>query len=118
MSQEQASRKDFLKVAGLSVAATILSNKTMAGVVKQEEILKLNDKQREFMLKYDKWMDEFIEVIKIQNQDRNNTENNLKREALSNQAEEWRPQLTVYMKDPTFSTIYQASIQRMKVEIL
>ncbi|MBL0098349.1 MAG: hypothetical protein IPP46_19010 [Bacteroidetes bacterium] len=69
------------------------------------------------MNRYGLWMDDFIEVIRIQKTDRNNEENNKKMIILTEEAEKIKPELAVHMKDETFSLIYIASVQRMSNEI-
>ncbi len=82
-----------------------------------DEIKKLNPVQQEFMIKYGKWMDEFIEVIKIQKIEPGNSANKQKMIALTDMAEKMKPELSEYMKDANFALIYQASIARMRDEI-
>jgi len=117
MSEKETTRRKFLQFLGLTAGATMLSSDALASPVDEAEILKLNPEQQEFMISYGKWMDEFIDVIRIQKTDPANKENNLKMIALTERAEESRPQLTEYMKDDTFSLIYKASIERMSKEI-
>ncbi len=117
MSEEQSSRRNFLKVAGLTAGAALINGNTIAGVVDEKEILKLDPAQQEFMLAYGHWMDEFIEVIRARKIDPADLEANRKMKLLTDQAGEWKPQLTEYMKDEKFSIIYHASIERMKAEI-
>ena len=66
---------------------------------------------------YNKWMDEYVEVIKVQNIDMDNIENHKRMLRLTEQAEIWRPTINEYMKDRNFSIIYHASIEKMKSEI-
>ena len=69
------------------------------------------------MIRYGKWMDEFIEVIRIKKTDPGNNENRRKMTALTEIAEKFKPELTEFMKDETFRLIYKASIERMSKEI-
>lgn len=117
MSEKQSTRRKFLQFLGLTASATIVSSNVLASSVNQAEILKLKPEEQEFMISYGKWMDEFIDVIRIQKTDPGNKENNKKMIALTERAEESRPKLTEFMKDPTFSIIYKASIERMSKEI-
>ena len=117
MSEKESTRRKFLKFLGLSAGATLVSSKMLAGIIKPEDIRTLNPHQQEFMVDYGKWMDEFIDVIRIQKTDRANSENNKKMIALTERAEAFKPQLSEFMKDPNFSLIYKASIERMSKEI-
>lgn len=117
MSEKQSTRRKFLQFLGLSASASIVSKSALAAPVDAKEILKLNPEQQEFMTGYGKWMDEFIDVIRIQKTDPGNKENNMKMIALTHKAEESRPKLTEFMKDPTFAVIYKVAIERMSKEI-
>lgn len=117
MSTDQSSRRSFLQILGITAGSVLLNTDAFAGFVDKESILKLNPEQQEFMLRYGKWMDEFIEVIRIQKTDPDNMDNNHKMISLTEKAEAFKSELAKYMKDETFSMIYQTSIQRMSSEI-
>lgn len=111
------SRRNFFKKIGLGGSALLVSNAANAMLVNDNEILKLNAPQQAFMLQYNNWMNEFIEVIKIQKTEPLNLNNNLKLMQLSEQAKTWQPTLTEYMTDPTFALIYKAMTERMTATI-
>lgn len=113
--QETSSRRKFLKLLGLSAGATFTASVSVAG--QAEEILELSGEQREFMLMYERWMDEYIQVIRTQKKDPANAANNLKIMQLTEIAGEWQEELRTYMQDRKFALIYHASIDRMKIEI-
>lgn len=117
MSENQSTRRKFLQYLGLSAGATLVSSGALAAISAHDDIKKLSSAEREFMLDYGKWMDEFIEVIKVQKTDPDNSENNRKMITLTDSAEKMQPQLTEYMKGERFALIYQASIARMRNEI-
>jgi hypothetical protein len=117
MTEKESTRRKFLKFLGLSAGATFVSTKALAGIIKSEDIKKLNPNQQEFMVRYGKWMDEFIDVIRIQKKDPANSENNKKMIALTERAEQFKPELSEFMKDETFSLVYKVSIERMSKEI-
>ncbi len=117
MSDNPSSRREFLRILGLSAGATLAGSGVLAGVIDHAQIQQLSPEQQEFMLRYGKWMDDFIEVIRIQKKEPENSENQNRMMALTETADQWRSQLNEYMKDEKFSLIYQASIERMKREI-
>ena len=117
MSEQQSSRRKFLRVLGLTGAASLVAPSALAGINKHSEILKLNPEQQEFMIRYEKWMDEFLEVIRIKKDNPENHENNEKMIALTLKVEKMKPELTEFLKDQTFATIYMASIKRVRDEI-
>ena len=75
MSEEESNRRKFLRLLGLSAGAVLVSTNAFSIFMKPEEILKLKPDQQEFMKRYGKWMDEFIEVIRIMKKDPQNKEN-------------------------------------------
>ena len=117
MSDNQDSRRKFLQLLGLSAGATLVSTTGIAGFVDTETIYKLNPEQQEFMMRYGQWMDEFIEVIRVQKSEPDNLKNNHMMISLTERAEEIQPELAKFMKDETFSMIYKVSIERMSKEI-
>lgn len=117
MTEKSTSRRNFLQLLGLSAGAALLPTETMAGFVDHKEILKLTPEQQTFLLKYEIWMDDFIKVIHLQKENPQNSENHANMLALSQKAEDMKPELTEFMKDEKFFKIYQVSIQRMTNEI-
>lgn len=117
MSEAQSSRRNFLKVLGVTAGTSVAAAGSFAGLIDHSEIQKLNPEQKEFMLVYEKWMDEFIKAIRAKKKDPGNVENNKKMTELAERAAVWKPKLTEYMKDKTFALIYQEAIQRTTKEI-
>jgi len=117
MSDKQSTRRKFMQALGLSAGAALVSKSAVAGFVNQTEIKKLNPAQQEFMKHYGAWMDEFTEAIRIQKTVPANRKNNMRMMTLTEKAEEMRPELTEFMKDPTFAVIYKVAIERTMKEI-
>ncbi len=118
MSEEKNPRRQFLQMLGLAAGATLVSTKAFSAFIDKDDILKLNDKQQEFMLRYGGWMDEFIAVIKKKKDEPNNQAHQILIGELSDKALTFKPELDEHMKDETFRMIYNASIQRMSKEIV
>ena len=111
-------RRSFLRKLGLTVGATIAaSSMVSANIMNSTNTMNISPDQKLFMDNYEKWMDEFIEVIKIQKVDPENYENNKDIVKLSEQAKKWQNQLTVYMKDEDFARYYMTATERMTLEI-
>lgn len=117
MAENHSTRRKFLQFLGLSAGSTLAGGSALGHFTDRESILKLSSSQQEFMIRYGQWMDEFIEVIRKQKSEPDNSENKRKIMALAEQAEKFNPELSEFMKDETFSMIYKASIQRMSNEI-
>lgn len=114
---DNSSRRNFLQMLGMSAGASLIGKSALAAFTNTEEIKKLNPQQQEFMMRYGKWMDEFIDVIRVQKDSPDDLENHKKMIALTERSEQLQPELTEHMKDETFSLIYNLSIERMTKEI-
>ena len=118
--EENNSRRKFLR-SGIITAATartaLISTNAFSAFINQAEVRKLNPKQQEFMLRYGKWMDDFIDVIRKKQAEPGNQEHQKVVMILSQKAEDFKPELTEFLKDETFAIIYQVSIDKMSKEI-
>jgi hypothetical protein len=117
MSKQESTRRKFMKTAGLVVGGSLIAKGSMANPLNEDEILKLNPAQNEFMKRYSLWMDEFTEVVRLQKKDPYNEEFRLRMEALTHQSHDFKPELSEHMKDNTFNLIYLESIKRVRDEI-
>jgi hypothetical protein len=117
MLDSKATRRNFFKFLGLTASTTLISQASFGAHLDETEIRKLTEDQKEFMLLHEKWMDEFIAVIKVQKTAPNDQENNKKMIAITEIADEFKPQLNEFMKDGTFALIYKMSMERMSKEI-
>ena len=118
--QENNSRRKFLRSGIITVATAgtaLISTNAFSAFINQAEVLRLNPKQQEFMLRYGKWMDDFIDVIRRKQAEPGNQEHQKVIAKLSEKAEGFKPELTEFLKDETFAIIYQASIDKMSKEI-
>lgn len=115
----ESSRRKFLTKLGLTVGATfaVATSSLAANVLDDKDEFPLTEEQIKFMHKYEKWMDEFVEVIRIQKADSENYENNKNIVRLSEIAKTWQDELVGYMKEENFARHYMAATQRMTLEI-
>ena len=116
-TQEQNSRRNFLRIVGLSAGAALVSTSAFSTFIDKTEVLKLNPKQQEFMLRYGKWMDDFIDVIRKKKVEPGNQEHHKVTMTLSDEAAAFKPELTEFLKDKNFELVYRAAIDRMSKEI-
>ncbi len=117
MSEQQSTRRKFLKYLGLSAGATLATSSVMASFVDHDDIKSLNAEQQEFMVRYGKWMDEFTDAIRIKKSDPESLENNKRVMTLSEKAEKFKPELDVFMEDGVFQVIFKDAIKRVTIEI-
>jgi len=117
MSDSKSTRRKFLKIFGLTAGATLISPISTAAHLDQTEIKKLTDEQQEFIMLHEKWMDEFIEVVRVQKTAPEDPENNKKMIAITERTDEFKPKLNEFLKDGIFAVIYKMSLERMSKEI-
>ena len=117
MSKNKSTRRNFLQFLGLSAGASVVSVTALGSMINATEIKKLNPKQQEFMIRYGKWMNDFIEAVRIKKTDPGNNKNNKKITALAEVAETFKPELSEFMQDDTFRLVYKASSERVTKEI-
>lgn len=118
MDGYESSRRSFIRKLGLTVGATAL-----AGVAKSTQIIEekiqypLTADQEEFMENYNRWMNDFVHVIKARKTNPDDLELNKRLMALSEEAQEWQPLVTEYMKDTNFARHYMIATEHMTNEI-
>jgi hypothetical protein len=118
MNGYDENRRRFLTKIGLTLGVTLTGTKVMQGEhapVKAESML--TAEQKAFMDHYERWMDDFIEVIKFQKKDPNDLGNNMKIVALSEEAKLFQQELIGYMKDDNFARHYMVATERMTLTI-
>jgi len=79
---------------------------------KREEIV-LTPEQKQFMDKYENWLEDFRDMAKFQKVDPEHLENNKKLMALSEEAAKWQKDLVQHMKDENFARYYMIVTERV-----
>lgn len=113
-------RRDFIKKLGLSVGiiAASASASTAADIIQNKIQFPLSSDQQAFINKYEKWMDSFIEVIKIQRKNPDDLENNKRLMVLTDESASWQKEHFKYMEDENFARHYMIVSERMTKEII
>lgn len=121
MDGYESNRRDFLKKLGLITGATAVTVTGISGVAdlitEKKENIKLTPGQEQFMVKYEKWLDEFNDMVKFQKDDPEHLENNKRLMALSDEAKIWQKELIEYMKDENFARYYMIATERVTTGI-
>ena len=117
MSDSNSTRRKFLKIFGLTAGATLIGSISTAAQLDQTEIKKLTAEQQKFIVLHEKWMDDFIEIVRVQKTAPEDPENNKKMIAITERADEFKPKLNEFLKDGIFAVIYKMSLERMSKEI-
>ncbi len=118
MDPYEDKRRSFLRKLGFTLGATLTASSLIsANIASPSQEINITPEQKAFMNGYEKWMDEFIEVIKIQKVDPENPENNKNIVLLSERSKSWQTKLHDYMKDDNFARYYMTATERMTLEI-
>ncbi|RIJ50427.1 twin-arginine translocation signal domain-containing protein [Maribellus luteus] len=118
MNEYEESRRSFLTKLGLTIGAGALGvEKLSAKVMNDKTEFPLSADQQQLMDRYEQWMDEFIPVIKAFRANPADLDAQKGIADLSEVAESWREQLTVFMKDDNFARYYMTATERMTKEI-
>ncbi len=112
MDPYEQKRRDFLKKLGLIGGAAALTGVTGMLLDKREEIV-LTPEQKQFMDKYENWLEDFRDMAKYQKMDSEHLENNKKLMALSEEAAKWQKDLVQHMKDENFARYYMIVTERV-----
>ena len=114
-------RRDFLKELGLITEAEALSDSGLPDVPELLAVDKVNFsltvEQQKFMVRYEKWLEEFRSMAQIQKLTPDDVENNKKLMALSEEAGTWQKELVGYMKDGNFSRYFMTVSERVTAVI-
>lgn len=117
MAKTQSTRKRFLQLLGISTGATLIGGQALAAGINYPDIRMLKREHQEFMTRYEKWIDEYIQVIRIRKSEPGNMENHKAMMALTEKAETFKPELAKYMQDETFTLFFRSTIEKMTQEI-
>ena len=118
MNEYEESRRSFLTKLGMTVGVGVVAGeKLSAKVFNSKTEFPLTTDQQQLMDRYENWMDEFVPVIKDFRKDPNNLGAKKRIAELSEEAESWREQLTVFMEDENFARYYMTATERMTKEI-
>jgi hypothetical protein len=118
MNGYDENRRRFLTKLGLSLGVTLTGTQVMQGEnAPSAEMITINADQKAFMENYERWMDDFIVVIKFQKLEPHNLDNNMKIVALSEEAKLFQQELVGYMRDENFARYYMVATERMTLTI-
>ena len=118
MNDKETSRRKFIKYAGISTTGALLSKAAQAADSPvHADFNDLNEEQKEFMHRYEKWMDEFTGGVRLLKKDPENPDYKQKMEVATEKAHLFKSEIAEHMKDKNFAAVYMASIKRVKAEI-
>lgn len=112
MKNSAGSRKEFIKEI-----AKLLGNKVVEPFTSNKNIYELNDEQKEFLVVYRAWLNEFESFIREQNKNPQDKKNNKRLMELSDQAAEWKKHLEEFMEDAVFATVFYDISSELSAQI-
>ena len=115
MDAYEQKRRDFLKKLGLIGGAAALTGvgAAVGSLIDKREEIVLTPEQKQFMDKYENWLEDFRNMAKYQKVDSEHLENNKKLMALSEEAAKWQKDLVQHMKDENFARYYMIVTERV-----
>jgi len=118
MDGYEDNRRWFLRKLGFTLGGALTASSLIsANIIDTDKDMSISPEQKAFMDTYEKWMDEFIEVIRIQKVDSENYENNKNIVLLSERSKKWQFKLHEYMTDDNFARYFMKVTERMTLEI-
>ena len=115
MKQTDNKRRDFIKKIGLGMLAGFSFGQLKAS---NPDLPVLSIEQEAFLKRYELWMDEFAEMTSLQSEDQYNAMNNKRLMLIADQAEEFKSELQLHLKDENFARHYLQRIERLSEKIL
>lgn len=113
MDAYESTRRGFLKKLGLTAGAVALATASNATSFVEKFPFPLTDEQRDFMVKYELWMDNFMEVIAARKINPDDLAANKRMMQLTDEAESWQAEVVRHMQDPNFARNYMTATERM-----
>ncbi len=118
MNNYEETRRKFLSTLGLTVGSVAIGGaKLSATILNNKKEFALTKEQQELMEKYEAWMDNFIPAIRAQRENQEDVTAKAKIMELSQEAENWRAQLTEFMEDDNFARYYMTATERLTKEV-
>lgn len=118
MDGYEDNRRQFLRRLGFTLGGTLTASSLIsANIIDTDKNMHISPEQKAFMNSYEKWMNEFIEVIRIQKVDAENIKNNKNIVLLSERSKKWQFKLHEYMTDDNFARYFMKATERMTLEI-
>jgi len=118
MDGYEDNRRWFLRKLGFTLGGALTASSLIsANIIDTDKDMSISPEQKAFMDTYENWMDEFIEVIRIQKVDSENYENNKNIVLLSERSKKWQTKLHEYMTDDNFARYFMKATERMTLEI-
>lgn len=105
MSNNNNSRRGFLQKLGLGVGILSLFGSESMAETKGNSI-SLQEDRREFLVEYENWVNEYIDVVEKEKNSVSNMDNKKQIMRLSEQADGWQNQIKEYIKHEDFKEKY------------
>lgn len=105
MGNQNSTRRGFLKKLGITaVAATVVNKEVLADVNLNR--LSSQEDRNQFLQQYEKWINEYIEVVNKEKSSQSDMANKHRIMELSEQANGWQEYLKEYLQHDDFKQKY------------
>ena len=105
MEKRDNSRRGFFKKLGLVVGATAIVDTDVLADINPSKYSNVAERN-EFLSRYEKWVDQYIEVVEEEKKKNINISNKKRIMELSAEADGWQNQIKEYIKHDDFKNRY------------
>ncbi|WP_372752173.1 hypothetical protein [Labilibaculum sp.] len=105
MSNQNSTRRVFLQKLGVTVVAATAVNKELFADVNLNRFSSKQDRT-DFLQQYEKWINEYIEVVDKEKSSKTDVANKHRIMELSEQASGWKEQIKEYLQHDDFKQKY------------
>ncbi len=104
----KTNRRNFIKKAGLVLGATTLVGSTQMIPTSSliDHSILANEEQVQLLIRFEKWVNEYIEVIESEKIKNREFKNNQALTAYPSEIEKWMPEIKKHLGDKQFATEY------------
>jgi len=111
MSNQNSTRRGFFQKLGLTAGGAALLESEELANVNTNRFSTLQDRSA-FLEKYEKWVDEYIEVVEMEKQQAQDLSNKHRIMELADQADGWQNQIKEFVKHDDFKNKYLSISKR------
>ncbi|WP_321282543.1 twin-arginine translocation signal domain-containing protein [Marinifilum fragile] len=104
-NQNNTNRRGFLQKLGLTVGAAAFIDTEVLADVNLNKYSNVEDREA-FLNRYEKWVDQYIDVVEEEKKNKENIANKKRIMELSEEANGWQEQIKEYIKHDDFKSKY------------
>lgn len=105
MKKQSTTRRGFFTKLGLTIGAAVFIETEALADISLNQTSNREERER-FLFQYEKWVDQYIEVVEEEKKNALNIENKKRIMELSDEAETWQNKIKEYIKHDDFKEKY------------